>query len=781
MNVNKLLTMEKKFKSHMNRILDNLFEQLSTSVEEEADILPLLADPAISQFQQSCYNEIIEMYRLDGNERMMEMIVSMRKLNSLTFRTAEKGALMTLQEPAPLSSNQFTSVVHQEEEAPVLEQENVTWKDVKDGILSRVSIIHWAPKYNLQLFSSDLIAALAVGLMIIPQGMAYALLAGVPPIYGLYTAWIPLFIYFIFGSSRELAIGPTAMVSLILPTAVGTGHVQQSEEYITIVIFYAFVYGVILLLLGTFKIGTLMENILSRPALTGFTQGASILIACSQLKNVLGYHSHVPYTVDNLLLSMFHNLHEIVVVTAVIGITAAVIILVMKKVKKTFPTIILILIVGILFSWLIDAPSHHVEIVGEVPPGLPKPQMVEGLFHSNLLTHTLGSILVLTFVGFTESVSVAKKFSAENQYNLSVNQELFALGMCNIVGSFFQAYPVAGSLPRTVVNAHTGSRTPAATAMAGIIVTLMLAFGTKLIYYTPLCILGAIVMSAALSIVDFSEPKYLWRVGKKAECISFVLSWIATAFFGPILGVATAGLLSLCQVIYHSGRPDIFEMGKIPDSQPQIWKNTLRYPRAETISGIIVVGVSAPRLSFYNFSWFRSGLDNIEAEYESKKDTLHVAISSTNGGSAPLLDNDVENSLENSIPLEEISSRAPLNEDSNSAKGPLHAIILDMTPIEQMDGTSIQYMLEMSHSYAKKGVSFLYAGCQPKVVATLRKSGIVAEGAEKSFIFKTIQDAVDFATGNKNTGETHAETLGERYPLVKLFTADYGEDSLISF
>ncbi|PRP84942.1 hypothetical protein PROFUN_07327 [Planoprotostelium fungivorum] len=569
------------------------------------------------------------------------------------------------------------------------------------------------------------------------------------------------------------------MVSLILPTALSGTTTPDADDYVMTAIFFAFVYGIFLFLLGVLKVGTLLENILSRPALTGFTQGASILIACSQLKNVLGYHSHVPYTVDNLIGALFENIGHIHLWTPLIGIPALVIILVMKKVKKTFPTIILVLIVAILISYLAKIEENiSVEIVGKVQKGLPAPHFIEGITDRNLLTRSLGSIVVLTFVGYAESISVAKKFAAEHQYTLLVNQELIALGLCNIISAWFQAYPVAGSLPRTVVNAHTGSKTPLATLMACIIVGIMLQFGTDLIYYTPLCILGAIVMSAALSIIDFSEPIFMWKVGKKADCVSFVLTYIATAFFGPILGVATAGLVSLCQVIYHSGRPDVFELGRLPESTT--YKNILRFPKAKLVPGVVVIGVAAPRLSFYNYPWFRNGMEQIENDYTHRNNSRLIEEIPV-GTSSPPTSHVTTNMMDDTttvVQLEEQPIVIPTNPNDR-----LHTIIIDLAPIEAMDGTCLLYFLELKHSYKQKNVAMLFANVKHNVVRSLKKTGLVTTENERTEVFSSIEDAVHYALGHSLAAPTKTETLDDKFPLLKIFTADYNVDevNLITF
>lgn len=356
--------------------------------------------------------------------------------------------------------------------APPSRQEQIksAVRSVKNFVFSSLPVLEWVPKYRFLQFRGDIVAALAVGFMIIPQGLAYAILAGLPPIYGLYTAWAPLFIYFLFGSSRELAVGPTAMVSLVIPTVVGDTQISYvknnllihlltfiffrgTEDYAQQVIFYGFIYGFVLTLLGILRIGFLLENILSRPALNGFTQGAAVLIACSQLKNLLGLPAiHVNYTVPELLGAVFHHIESVNLWSCLMGFISIAIIMFFKKVKKSFPSIIFILAISILITFLTRLDEKGLKIVGDVPPGVPKPKAAD--ISGRDVTETFGAVLVLVFMGFVESVSVAKKFAAENQYHLHVSQELLALGMASMIGSAFQAYPVSGSLPRTVVNAH---------------------------------------------------------------------------------------------------------------------------------------------------------------------------------------------------------------------------------------------------------------------------------------------------------------------------------------
>lgn len=461
--------------------------------------------------------------------------------------------------------------------------------------------LDWIKNYKKEDFSGDLSAGLTVGVMLIPQGMAYSMLAGLPPIYGLYASTIPLIIYALFGTSRQLAVGPVAMVALLISSGVGALAELGSAEFIALAITLALMVGVIQFAMGAFRLGFLV-NFLSHPVIAGFTSAAALIIGFSQLKHLLGIN--IPRgKVHETLINVFQNYEAINLPTLMIGAGAIILLLVIKKVGKKIPGPLVVVILGIAAVYFMGLFDQGVKIVKEVPDGLP----AFGLPSFDLanMQALLPIALTISFVGFMESIAVAKAIQNKHKnYEVSSNQELIGLGLANIFGSFFKAFPVTGGFSRTAVNDQAGAKTGLASIISAALIILTLLFLTDYFYYLPKAVLAAIIMVAVFGLIDTQEAKHLWKTDRK-DFTLFMVTAIGTLSLGIEEGILIGVVLSMAMVIYRVSYPHIAELGRIPDTD--IFRNVNRFEKLEVQDDVLIARFDA-QLYFANLGYFKDYL-----------------------------------------------------------------------------------------------------------------------------------------------------------------------------
>ncbi|MEM9822577.1 MAG: solute carrier family 26 protein, partial [Bacteroidota bacterium] len=459
-------------------------------------------------------------------------------------------------------------------------------------------ILDWAKNYKKAYLNGDLSAGLTVGVMLVPQGMAYAMLAGLPPIYGLYASTIPLFVYAVFGTSRQLAVGAVAMVALLISSGVGALAELGSEEFIRLAILLALMVGVIQFLMGVFRLGFIV-NFLSHPVIAGFTSAAAIIIGFSQLKHLLGIH--IPRgKVHEIIFNVAQNLNQINWPTLALGGSAIFILLAIKRMKKRVPAPLIVVVLGILAVDVFNLTTMGVKIVGDVPSGFPSFSWPSIDLHA--LTILLPTALTISFVSFMESIAVAKAIQKRHKdYEIDNNQELIGLGLANIVGSFFKSFPVTGGFSRTAVNDQAGARSGLATIISAILVTLTLLFLTDYFYHLPAAILSAIIMVAVFGLIDIKEAKHLWKTDKRDFSLLMITA-IGTLLLGIEEGILLGAILSLLVVIYTISYPHIAVLGRSPDKS--IYRNVERFDDVQAIPQTLIVRLDA-RLYFANINYFK--------------------------------------------------------------------------------------------------------------------------------------------------------------------------------
>ncbi|MDC1381329.1 sulfate permease [Octadecabacter sp.] len=447
-------------------------------------------------------------------------------------------------------------------------------------------ILDWGRTYNRGTLTNDLVAAVIVTIMLIPQSLAYALLAGLPPEMGLYASMLPIILYAVFGTSRALAVGPVAVVSLLTVAAVSKIAVPGTSEYIAAAITLAFLSGVILLALGLFRLGFL-ANFLSHPVIAGFITATGIIIAASQLKNILGIDAH-GHTLPDLIGSLAQNVSQVNWITAVIGVVATGFLFWVRKgllpllvglgvtpriagiIAKAGP--VAAIAATTLVVWFFDLAASGVQVVGDVPKGLPPLTMP--LFSMDMWSNLIGAAVLISVIGFVESVSVAQTLAAKKRQRIDPDQELIGLGAANLGASFTGGFPVTGGFSRSVVNYDAGADTPAAGAYTAIGLAGASLFLTPLIYHLPQATLAATIIVAVLSLVDFSVLQKAWH-HSKADFVAVVATMSITLLMGVELGVTAGVAVSILIHLYKTSRPHMAIVGQVPETEH--YRNVLRH------------------------------------------------------------------------------------------------------------------------------------------------------------------------------------------------------------
>ncbi|MBT6161253.1 MAG: solute carrier family 26 protein [Flavobacteriaceae bacterium] len=482
-----------------------------------------------------------------------------------------------------------------------------------------IPLLQWLPRYKKAYFSGDLSAGLTVGVMLVPQGMAYAMIAGLPPVFGLYAALIPQVVYALLGTSRQLAVGPVAMDSLLVASGLGALALSGIEEYIAMALFLSLFMGTIQFILGLFRMGFLV-NFLSKPVISGFTSAAAIIIGLSQLKHILGTSIERSNQVHILLKNALLNIDSTHWITVGIGLTAILIIKLSKKINPRIPAALIVVFLGVLIVYFLNLNEQGVKIVGEVPSGLPSPKLptVDGSRISELFPIAL----TLALIAFMEAISVAKAIEEKHSdYEVDPNQELIALGASNIIGAVFQSYPTTGGFSRTAVNDQAGAKTGVAPLISALVVGLTLLFLTPLFYYLPNAVLAAIIMVAVFGLIDLNYPLQLYK-NQKDEFILLLVTFFITLGVGIKEGILLGVLSSLILLVYRTSKPHIAVLGRIRNTH--YFKNVLRFPDdTETFKEFLVLRFDA-QLYFGNKEYFKKEL--LKQLEQNGKETQYIIL-----------------------------------------------------------------------------------------------------------------------------------------------------------
>ena len=568
-----------------------------------------------------------------------------------------------------------------------------------------IPILEWLPNYNSSRLKGDFIAGITVSIILIPQGIAYALIAGLPPIYGLYCALVPQLVYAIFGSSRQVAIGPVAMDSLIVATGVSTLALAGSDSYIAIAILLALMVGSIQFLLGVFRLGFIV-NFLSKPVISGFTSAVALTIGINQFRNLFGVDFVQSDQIQYVLEDIWFNIIDFNFHTTVIGLISVGVIILLRKINKKIPNALLVVVVGILTIRYFGEEFSDVAIVKDIPSGLPSFSFPE--MDISQMKELLPIALTLVMVGYLETISIGKSLEAkQDEYKLRPNQELIALGLSNIIGSWFKAYPSTSSFSRSAINQESGATTGMASLVSVVMVLLTLLFLTPLFYHLPKTVLAAIIIVAVFGLVNIKEAIFLW----KANNLDFwllMVTFFSTLLFGIEYGIMIGVGLSLIILIFRTSRPYVAELGKVPDSD--FYRNRERFNEVILDDDVLVFRFDA-QLFYANASYFIETLE---------------------------------------LMVEEKGSRLKL-------------IVLDAESINRVDSTGVEMLKERIRFYHKKNILFYFAGVKGPVRDHLFR-GKILDIITLDHFYMRVNGAVNYyKTGEKEYQNKYANYIHQSY------------------
>ena len=541
---------------------------------------------------------------------------------------------------------------------------------------------------------ADLIAGITVALVLVPQSMAYAQLAGLPPYIGLYASFIPVMIAAFWGSSRQLATGPVAVVSLMTAAALGPMVMgmdllpeHRVAVYLSLAALLAIMVGIFQMLLGVLRLGVLVD-FLSHPVVVGFTNGAAIIIATSQLSKLFGVtvekSEHHYETVWRVVVAATTDTH---VLTLIMGIAALAIMILMKKYLPKVPTVLTAVVITTVASWLFGFQAAGGKVVGEIPVGLPGVSFPE--FDLQVASKLVAAAITISLIGFMEAIAIAKAMAAQTRQRLDTNQELFGQGLSNITAGLFGAYPVSGSFSRSAVNIAAGARTGFSSVVTGSVVAITLLFLTPLLYHLPQATLAAVIIMAVINLVKVQPIKHAMRV-QKHDGVVAIITFALTLVMAPHLekSIIVGVLLSLGLYLYRSMRPRFAE------------------------------------LSIHSDGTFR------DAAVHNLQRCKHISVLRYDGSlyfaNAGYFETKV---------LQNVASKPDLK-----------FVILDLEGINEIDATGEEVIGNLHERLGQGGVGVLIARPKRQTMEIMDRSGLADEIGREHF-FRTRTDAIEYARG----------------------------------
>ncbi|XP_037391644.1 solute carrier family 26 member 6 [Pygocentrus nattereri] len=649
----------------------------------------------------------------------------------------------------------------------------------KSCFLSSVPLLFWLPRYPFkENVFGDLVSGISVGIMHLPQGMAYALLAAVPPVFGLYSSFYPILIYFIFGTSKHISVGTYAVMSVMIGSVterlapdsefiVWTNNSNESfidtaaqiNKRIAIAAAVTFLSGIFQLLLGLVQFGFVVTY-LSEPLVRGYTTGAAIHVMVSQLKYMFGINPqryNGPLSLIYTVLDVCSLLGGTNIGTLVVSIVTIVCLvsakevnsLLARKLPVPIPVELITIIIATAVSWRFDFKTlYEVEVVGEIPSGLQPPVLPD----FSLMGTMVGDAFALAVVGYGIAISLGRTFALKYGYKVDSNQELIALGLCNSVGGMFQCFAISCSMSRTMVQISTGGKTQIAGALSAVVMLVILLWIGSLFEELPKAVLAVIInVNLQGMFKQFSDVSGLWRTNK-VDMLVWLMTFILTVLLNPDVGLAASIAFSILTVIFRTQLPKYSLLGQVPGTD--IYRPVEDYNQVVQIPGLVIFRSSAT-LYFANAEMYadhlyeKSGVDitkllvhkkKLEAKRlrkekkEQKKAKKEAKKRAVEMLEAPEL-SDKEEKLAVAIVAEP-------ELDPCCDSGLPKAIILDLSPVNFLDTVGLKTLRDIHRDYGDAGVKVLLSGCQSCVIENLEKGGFFNDKVTKAVLFSTVHDAV---------------------------------------
>ncbi|PSQ73897.1 MAG: sodium-independent anion transporter [Bacteroidetes bacterium QH_9_64_21] len=548
------------------------------------------------------------------------------------------------------------------------------WNRAWAWLLNTLPIFQWLPDYTTASLRGDMTAGLTVGVMLIPQGMAYAVIAGVPPIYGLYAGLVPLLTYPLFGSSRHLALGPVSIDMLIVAAGVGALAEAGTAQYVAYAILLTAMVGLLQMVMGIMQLG-FVANLLSRPVIAGLTTAAAFIIAFSQLGGILGVDLGRSQYVHVLLADAVRNVGDTHLLTLGIGMTSIVLLVALPRLMPLIPEALIVVAGGTLAGWGFDLQEKGVSVVGDIPQGLPAPELFALSFSD--LNALLPAAITLALVQFMKDISLDRIFATRHGYTIDANRELIGVGAGNFVGSLFQSIPASGSFSRSAVNEQAGAQTALANVFAAGVIALTLLFLTPLFYHLPTPVLAAIIIVAGFSLIDLHELRDLFQARRRDGYIALFTA-VCTLFIGIQEGILLGIGASVIAVLFRISRPNMAELGHVPGTR--LFRDLDRFEHAVRLKDIMVLRVDAS-FSFANAEYFKDFI--LE---KSEQEGRNVDI-----------------------------------------------VIVDGSSINGLDTTAVEALFSVTESLEEQGIEFHLTGLIGPVREVVRRSGLHALMGENKF------------------------------------------------
>lgn len=509
----------------------------------------------------------------------------------------------------------------------------------------------------------DLAAGLTVAAMLVPQAMAYALLAGLPPEVGLYASTVPLVAYALVGTSRQLAVGPVAIVSLVTASTLAPLVEEGTAGYLAAAGLLAILVGLVNLAMGLGRAGFAVR-LLSHPVLVGFTAAAALIIGLSQVKHLLGVSVGRSEHFAGTLVELARQLGEVHLLTLAVGAGAVGLMVALRRWRRSFPAALAAVATTTVASALFDLEGRGVAVVGDIPKGLPPFTPPTDL---GLVGDLLPAAFVITLVGFMESIAVAKVYARRHRYPLDANRELVGLGLANVGAGLFGGYPVTGGFSRTAVNAQAGARTKAAALITAAVVTLVIVAFTPIFTRLPAATLGAVVVVAVAGLIDLGAVRHVAAV-QRADLVPLAVAFAATLALGVELGIAVAVAASAVMVIARMMAPHTAVLGRLPGTTR--YRNRARFPEALTTPGVEIIRIDVS-LSYLNVELLQRRLEHLLA-----------------------------------------------------AAGPTRAVVVDASGINAIDSTATEALADLAANLDGRGIQMHLAGLKGPVRDALTRAGL---------------------------------------------------------
>nr|XP_030147468.3 prestin [Taeniopygia guttata]XP_032599555.2 prestin [Taeniopygia guttata]XP_041569693.1 prestin [Taeniopygia guttata] len=668
-------------------------------------------------------------------------------------------------------------------------------KKAKSHLYSFLPILKWLPRYPVKEYLlGDIISGISTGVMQLPQGLAYALLAAVPPVFGLYSSFYPVFLYTFFGTSKHISIGTFAVVSMMVGSVAvrevpdeiisldsnSTNTTDVLEYYsardskrVQVAVALAFLSGIIQLCLGFLRFGFL-SIYLTEPLVRGFTTAAAVHVFTSQLKYLLGIKTSRysgPLSVVYSIAAVLSKITTTNIAALIVGLTCIVLLLIGKEINLRFkkklpvpiPMEIIVVIIGTGVSYGMNLnESYKVDVVGNIPQGLRAPAVPE----IQLIPAVFVDAVAIAIVGFSMAVSMAKIFALKHGYTIDGNQELIALGICNSVGSFFQTISITCSMSRSLVQESTGGKTQIAGTLSAVMVLLVIVAIGYLFEPLPQTVLAAIVMVNLKGMLkQFGDVMHFWRTSK-IELAIWVAAFVASLFLGLDYGLLTAVTFAMITVIYRTQSPEYRILGQIPNTD--IYCDVEEYEEVKEYPGIKIFQANTS-LYFANSESYtralkkKTGVDpgallkarrkaqkrharEIKAANEHRKKAVLKLVSPST--------NDVEASVKHEIASDDLPVNGKLEDSSVQDMSPdehehfvepkssIHSLILDFTPVNFVDSVGAKTLKSIIKEYKEVGVCVCIASCSGPVMNELTRLNFFDKSVTRELLFHSIHDAV---------------------------------------